>query len=547
MQDKKQKGAYYTPKIISDFMVRYLSNIINRNDLDILEPSVGDGVFIESLIEYLPKGNFNKANITLVEIEESELKKAEKKLHNKNINYKTVLEDFLKFNTKKKFSLIIGNPPYIKKSLLNEEQKILAKKIHQELGLSKREINNIWTAFVIKSVLYLTDDGILSFVLPADFLQVKYSEEIRMLLENIFARLDVFIIDNTLFPEIDQRVVLLFAYKKNNKKGVYFYKIKDINNNLYKEISSNGLTISNLKWNHYLLETNEINLLNKIYSELPKINDFVTSNTGIVTGANNYFIVNKEKVEKYNLHKNILPIVQKGSFVNGKISFEENDFKNLVANGQPTYLLNLKDSSKINLKIEKYLRIGEELEIPYRYKCSQRTKWYIIPNIKKKIPELLFYKRSHLIPKLILNNAKTYVTDAAYEIYPIEDFDKYSFVYSFYNIITLIFAELLGRKYGGGVLELTPNEFKKLPILFNNISIKEFKLFEKEFQNTDNKIQTLIGKSYIGNLNQKYLSENEFDSLVQIYSKLNGERFNTGANIVYKQWRAKYYILNKYV
>ncbi len=186
-----------------------------------------------------------------------------------------------------------------------------------------------------------------------------------------------------------------------------------------------------------------------------------------------------------------------------------------------------------------FLKFDKEILKNSKYKYY-RKKWYIIPNIKKKVPELLFFKRSHLIPKLILNDAKTYVTDAAYEVYPIVSFDKYSFVYSFYNIITLIFAELLGRKYGGGVLELTPSEFKKLPILFNNISKKEFNEFEKDFHNTENKIQTLIDKSYIGNLNQKYLSINEFNSLVKIYSKLYGERFNTGANIVYKQWRAKH-------
>jgi adenine-specific DNA-methyltransferase len=39
-----------------------------------------------------------------------------------------------------------------------------------------------------------------------------------------------------------------------------------------------------------------------------------------------------------------------------------------------------------------------------------------------------------------------------------------------------------GRYYGGGVLELTPNEFKKLPIPMINISEEKFLQFVKQFE-----------------------------------------------------------------
>ena len=35
--------------------------------------------------------------------------------------------------------------------------------------------------------------------------------------------------------------------------------------------------------------------------------------------------------------------------------------------------------------------------------------------------------------------------------------------YSFYNSLTLLYAEIAGRFYGGGVLELSPKEFRSLP------------------------------------------------------------------------------------
>ena len=48
-----------------------------------------------------------------------------------------------------------------------------------------------------------------------------------------------------------------------------------------------------------------------------------------------------------------------------------------------------------------------------------------------------------------------------------------SLAFSFYNSFSLLNAELEGRFYGGGVLELTPNEFKKIPLPYLNVSEKD--------------------------------------------------------------------------
>jgi hypothetical protein len=70
----------------------------------------------------------------------------------------------------------------------------------------------------------------------------------------------------------------------------------------------------------------------------------------------------------------------------------------------------------------------------------------------------------HDFPKFIINEAKALATDSAYLVTAKKDIDINSLVLLFYNSLTLVFSEINGRFYGGGVLELTPNEFKKLPI-----------------------------------------------------------------------------------
>src|SRR5690606_15989950 len=72
-------------------------------------------------------------------------------------------------------------------------------------------------------------------------------------------------------------------------------------------------------------------------------------------------------------------------------------------------------------------------------------------------------KRSHSFPRLIFNALGAYTTDTAYRITPLsEGLTAQKLVYCFVNSLTALTAELEGRHYGGGVLELVPSEIEKL-------------------------------------------------------------------------------------
>ncbi len=76
---KKLTGSYYTPKRLSDFMVGYLTGKTKKKKISILEPSVGDGVFIESLSDGFINGS-SRADLTIIDINAEELDKAKKQL-----------------------------------------------------------------------------------------------------------------------------------------------------------------------------------------------------------------------------------------------------------------------------------------------------------------------------------------------------------------------------------------------------------------------------------------------------------------------------------
>ncbi|MFZ4400918.1 MAG: Eco57I restriction-modification methylase domain-containing protein [Bacteroidales bacterium] len=531
MKNKKLTGSYYTPKIIADFLVDYLSNKIEGTNLSILEPSSGDGIFIKAIFNHTELSSKIR-KVIAVERDKEELEKV--KSITKSSLLKTINSDFLDFqnNNTRKFNLVIGNPPYIKKKLLELNQVVLCEEIHKSYpALSKNKIKNIWTSFLIRSIKFVSEDGILAFVLPSELLQVKFAEELRTLILNEFERVEIFTFNELLFKDCKgQDTLLLIGERKSKNKGVFYCNIEDIADLKDKKFTlSENVNIRDSKWTHHHLTTDEIELLEKVRKQLKIVNHYCTSKAGIVTGANNFFIVDNSIVNEYSLQQFIKPIIQKGSFVNGSVILSQDDFEELVKQSKPTSLIVLNNSFQIekNEKIKEYLDNGETLGINTRYKASIRTKWYEVPNIGVP-PEAFFFKRCNEYPKLIKNSANVLATDSAYTISMNEDYSINNLIFSFYNSLSLSFAELNGRYYGGGVLELTPNEFKNLPVPYLNINTEDFNTFINDFKEKKSikdickKNDTMILKSIDVNID----SDN-IDKIFHIREKLFLRRIKT--------------------
>jgi adenine-specific DNA-methyltransferase len=528
--NKKELGSYYTPKNLADFMVDYCLSQLNGDNINVLEPSVGDGMFISSINDCNLSNGFETINLTVVEREKDELTKANNRIITDNVNVYPNCADYLDFQIidENRYSLIIGNPPYVKKNYLTDKQKEICKNLHVSSGLSNKSIHNIWTSFLVSAVNKLNNNGILAFVLPLELLQVTFAEEIREFLKTHLDRVEVFTFNELQFQECKgQDTVILFGYKEHNENGVYYTTIDTIedlinrNFTLYQNISVSN---SNKKWSHHFITPDENAFLENLKKDLNLVSNFVVNKPGIVTACNDYFIVNKETLEEFELEKYAKPIVQKGLFVNGSVTFNTIDHQELIDSNKPSYLLdfNNKLKGKLSDKLKEYLRIGVEEEIPLRYKCKQRKNWYEIPNISKE-SEGFFFKRAHEYPKLIKNEANVHVTDSAYKLEMNEDYNLNSFIYSFYNSLTLAFAELEGRYYGGGVLELTPNEFRVLPIPY--MSIDDFNSYKDEFK-AKKSISEIVNKHNYEILNSTLgISKEDAQKVENIRLKLINKRF----------------------
>lgn len=526
MTKKKKSGAYYTPKILTEFIVDYIFLHHYKKIASILEPSCGDGIFIQSIL----KRDISNVEIDIIEKNKTEFTKSYFLLKELLVKGKAKAYngDFLSIhsNLNKKYDLIIGNPPYIKKNYLLDLQVKQCNLILKKANLNE-DAKNLWTAFLVACTELINNEGILAFVLPAEFLQVKFTTEIREYIKEKFERIEIFTFNQLLFDTQGQDTVLLIGYKKSTEKGVYYTNIKEIEKLSAHEVkfNTNNILLTNLvKWTHHFLTDQELNLIEKVRLKFYTINDLCTSRPGIVTAANDYFIVTEDVVDAYQLRKYAKPIIQRGLFVNGSVEFTQRELIELKENNIPSFLLEFEDKAlkKYSPAAKSYIKKGYNNNLNHRYKMTCRNRWYVIPNIVKA-SDGFFFKRSHLYPKLIKNNAKILTTDSAYNFTMKTGYNINSMIYSFYNSLTLLFAELYGRFYGGGVLELTPSEFKRLPIPYTKISEVDFQIFADKFKNKD-KIEEILVESDKNILSEYGLSENEILIFQSIREKLVSKR-----------------------
>ncbi len=458
---QKLRGGFYTPEPIASFMLKWAFN--GNDDLDILEPSCGDGVFLEEI----QKSNHKYNSVTAIELDEIEADKS------KAINLKntTVINDeFHHFciNTKKKFDLVVGNPPYIRYQYFDKEQQGYASDIFNRANLKYSKLTNAWVSFVIGSSLLLKEEGKIAFVLPAEILQVSYAKPLREFLAHFYNKVNIVSFRELVFPNIQQEVVLLLCEK--NSSQTHFIEHLELQNaseleNLDIRKLKNPkkkIDFKSNKWTFYFLDQEEIDFLERLQksSLISKMGHYAKVEVGITTGSNPFFTVPLSTVKEYRLEKYAKPLVGRSVQVPSAIFREKDWVKNREDEARTHILVFPKMERLNNTKAKEYIKWGESQKIHQGYKCRIREEWQIVPSLR--ISEALFIRRNNLYPKLIINKAEAYTTDTMHRVTPKNGINLKALTASYYNSISLAFSEICGRSHGGGVLELMPSEVEEI-------------------------------------------------------------------------------------
>ncbi len=535
---QKLRGGYYTPYDLAHYLSDWVAEI---NPKAVLEPSCGDGIFLESLSATLPA----RTSITAIELDSEEAKlAAERARALKNSNINVICADFLEWHLiseqpSPQYDAIVGNPPFIRYQYLSKKDQEFSERIFRQHNLRFTKHTNAWVPFVIASLSMLRPGGRLAMVLPSEILHVLHAQSLRFFIGQQCKKLIIIDPEEIWFDGTLQGAVLLLAEKKKNVNeyttglGIIQTKGKSFlgqSPSYYfnKTNFINGKTVEG-KWTRALLTKKELEIFDGVINSenVHKFTDIANVDVGLVTGANKFFLVNDETVHNYNLEKWSHPMFGRSEHCPG-ILYDEKQHQNNSDAGLPSNFLwfDVNDASELSNRANEYIRLGESENLHTRYKCRIRKPWYKVPSVYATQVGML--KRAHDMPRLILNEVGAYTTDTAYRI-TTKNIDAKKFVYCFINSLTALSSELEGRHYGGGVLELVPSEIEKLYVPIPPRTRTAMKTLDKMIRNASSSEVLAFQDNRV--LKDLGLNGNEIACLHAAWDKLRNRRQRTSSAI----------------
>ena len=539
IDSKKLRGGYYTPQPIADFICRWA---ITKPTQRVLEPSCGDGNFIESAIKrFLELGVPQNKLFGLlkgIELIENEAEKSKQRAANYGLNSTTIINsDFFNYlsnaNGEGRFDVVIGNPPFIRYQNFPEAHRDKAFEMMQSMGLKPNKLTNIWVPFLVLSANSLNKKGKLGMVIPAELFQVNYAAETRIFLSNFFSRVTIVTFKKLVFSDIQQEVVLLLCEKDTtDSNGIRVVEIStlteledlDISNTQKAQVKT--LEHNSEKWTKYFLDEEEIQLLRKIKANnaIKTCSNEMDVDVGIVTGRNEFFMINKDTVYKWKLTPYTQKVVSKSNHFKGLV-FSEEDFETNEIAQHSGYLFLPPNQDFVDLPdaCKDYIKYGEEQGFHLGYKCRIRKRWYITPSLWS--PDAFVLRQVGDYPKVIINNVGASSTDTIHRVKLKTSVKPEIIALSFLNSLSFAFSEILGRSYGGGVLTFEPTEIEEIPMPILSESNIEFKKIDALIrQRKIEEVLDIIDQELL--IKQLSFSATEVQMLRSIWKKLSNRRLN---------------------
>ena len=464
----KLRGAFYTTHSLVERCYDRIGELLTaKRSLRFLEPSAGNGAFIEGMQAFTKNQCLTQSHITCVELIPAEANKCRQQLNQTKMQGDVFCQSFFEWASENKltFDAVIGNPPFIRYQFVPEQDRLWAEWTLLSQGHKLDGVSNMWIPFVLLSLSFLREGGAFALVLPSELLTTVSGAQVRTELIRKFHSLRIDLFPRDAFPDILQDVLVVSGVRTYDVQSQRTVIFSEYENGIVREWE-HLVDCSCISWTRYLLSAAEW----EAYSSVKDLSGFYALGSiaaigvAIVTGANEFFTVDTRTLTESRLEVWREPLLARTADSPGLI-FTEADHANVQQSDKKSWLLNFAANKPDPLCTElaaKYLDKGVAANLPARYKCRIRAPWYRVPHIRRG--SLMMAKRAHYHHRLLQNSARVYTTDTIYRGEMKTEFQglEARLVSGFHNSATLLAAELEGRSYGGGILELVPSEISRL-------------------------------------------------------------------------------------
>ena len=480
---RNKMGQYATPfplarDIVEFVRDRYLTTI---DGIRFLDPAVGTGAFFSALLHAVPKTQVEKA--VGVEIDSQIAAIARNLWEARGLD--VIETDFtqLSFPDYLHFNLHLVNPPYVRHHHFDRAKKhYLQARAKTAVGLNLNGLAGLYCYFLCLAHRWLVPNGFGVWLIPSEFMDVKYGDTVkRYLIEQVsLQHIHRFDAEDIQFGDtLVSSTILIFQKRKPEREHEVAFSLGGTlkNPRTAKRILQRQLgditkwtSIPSISMSYICRNVQRLNTTKTI-------GDLFEIRRGVATGANEFFILDREIAINKALPKQFLrPILPSPRYLNDeKILAAKDGYLHV----QPSLVLldcNLEETDLVNYPIlQAYLEWGKSRGFADRYITRHRQPWFKQEN-RPPAPLLCSYmsrgKSGKSGLRFFRNYSEATATNVYLMLYPTQLLqnackNNENLLDELFNLLKQAKDEYLlyeGRTYGGGLNKIEPKELARVPL-----------------------------------------------------------------------------------
>jgi adenine-specific DNA-methyltransferase len=460
-RETKQLGQVATPEPIARLMAKW---VMSAKPNAVLDPAAGLGGLLAAC------RHFNqRVELVGAERDTETLQRAKTSAPR---GTKLILADYLKSDAGL-FDGIIANPPYVKAHRLDYSEKDWLY-FEERLGTPLDRLTNLYALFLLKIWEDLAPRGCAAVILPAEFLNANFGEEIKERLLRVIRPVGIAIFAPSLnvFADTLTTSAIVLLEKGRALKAPIWARLAEsvedaeafVEGLLAGGISAAGNGLIDLavlnpkdKWLNLLLN----GATERVPARFAKrVGEYFNCRRGIATGANDFFCLSHAEMREHHLTEtHVEPCITKATDAEGLV-FTSEKFDVLVTRDRRCFLLN---PSRNGQNLTRYLELGEQQGIPKRHLPSHRPVWYMPEN--RAVADIWAAVFSRESVKFILNTSGVKNLTCFHGLYVKPGFENLP------PLMTLFLNSSDGRQafsqvnrfYGDGLNKLEPRDVEDMP------------------------------------------------------------------------------------
>jgi hypothetical protein len=435
-------GAYYTPAEPSVYLGRWAGAFAAGS---VLDPSVGGGSLLFAYEEAATRLGHTTTEIFGLDIDTRALQEL------RTTGWGLRQADFLSLrpgHDHPRVDLVLTNPPYVRHQSLGDDRRGWIANVLAAAGLKLPGTASLWLSHLVHAVGFVRPGGALAAIVPVDLVESEAGRAVLTYFARSFASVEVHSFEERLFPDLAVDTVVLFATARSGGA------CSDVRRVAHRSVGA-ALAGEEQPSTADATRRRAVELLDQLREggQWELLGRLAKISLGLVTGDRGFFLLTDAQAKALP-GTAFRPVLASTADAPGQV-FTIDDHLALLAKGRGAYLFTPSKEPNGQSEAERLLiSEGQRNGVDQRYKCQHRTPWYLVPGSDRAASPLLLTYVNDRGPRLIENRAGVLSTNAFLTVEPMADVSAAALAKAFRNPLTLLSAELLGKRLAGGALRL---------------------------------------------------------------------------------------------